>query len=320
MQPITDIDMVYALAATPPNRQGNIICFAARSSGLYRSEDRGRTWQYALDSLNLDDTLGTLAVAVSPQFSVDNTVYAGAPGGVLRSTDGGQTWQAAMLPAPPPIVSSIAISPNYAEDGTVFVGTIEDGLFCSVDRGDQWASWNFGLLDLAVIDVAISPNYAKDKTLFVGTESGIFYSKNGGKAWQVIDFPMDYAPVISLAISPDFAGNETLFAGTEANGLYRSTDKGVTWHQLAATDIVGAVNAIVLTPTMPDMLVLTENAVLVSEDQGLSWKHWHTNASIQHDLLAGEGSTALAVLDQGLSTRQLLIATVKGDIHSYGTA
>ena len=317
MQSTTDIDMVYALAATPADSHGNVTCFAARSSGLYRSEDRGQTWQYALNSLNLGDALTTMAVAISPQYALDQTVYAGAPGGVLRSIDGGKTWQAAMLPAPPPVVSSIAISPNYAEDGTVFAGTIEDGVFCSTDRGQQWASWNFGLLDLAVIDVVISPNFAEDRTLFVGTETGIFCSKNGGKAWQAVDFTMDSAPVISLAISPDFANNETLFAGTEADGLYSSTDKGATWQRIATTDIGGAVNAIALSTTLPDMLVLTENAVLVSKDQGASWHPWPADASIQNDLLASEGTTSMAVLGQGTANTQLLIATVAGEIHRY---
>ena len=37
-------DLVYALAASP-NFDQDGVCFAARRSGLYRSEDGGRTWQ-----------------------------------------------------------------------------------------------------------------------------------------------------------------------------------------------------------------------------------------------------------------------------------
>lgn len=70
-------EIVYALAVSPDFAVDR-VCFAARSSGLYRSEDAGRTWCAAYDSLALPVPLATSAVAVSPGFASDGTVFAGA--------------------------------------------------------------------------------------------------------------------------------------------------------------------------------------------------------------------------------------------------
>ncbi|NJN96241.1 MAG: hypothetical protein HC875_20080 [Anaerolineales bacterium] len=128
-------DVVYALAAAPDFEQSG-ICFAAQVTGLFRSPDKGHTWQDAYASLKLDSPLPTSAVALSPQFETDRTVFAGMAGAVLRSTDGGQTWMVATLPSPPPIVSMLTVSPNYAHDGMVFAGTLEDGVFTPITGGN----------------------------------------------------------------------------------------------------------------------------------------------------------------------------------------
>jgi len=180
-------EIVYDLAVSPDFEEDG-LCFAARASGLYRSEDGGRSWQDAYASLELSAALTTSVVVVSPGFETDRSVFAGVPGGVLRSADAGQSWQVASFPPPAPFVSSLVISPNYARDGTLFVGTLEDGVFRSGDRGTHWAAWNFGLLDLNVLALGVSPDYGRDETLFAGPERGIFRRRNGGRAWREVDF------------------------------------------------------------------------------------------------------------------------------------
>ena len=105
-------DLVYALA-TSPNFAQDGICFAARPSGLYRSDDGGHTWHFTYGSLNLAQPLPATAVVVSPDFASDQSVFAGAPGGILHSVDGGQTWYVVMLTSPPPLVSALVVSPNF---------------------------------------------------------------------------------------------------------------------------------------------------------------------------------------------------------------
>lgn len=252
---MTNNDTVYALAALRKR------LFAARQSGLAVSDDDGMTWRSAFASLGTEIPPAT-AVAVAP----DGTdVFAAAPGAILRSADSGENWHIARLPSPPPFVTSLTVSPNYAEDGTLFAGTAEDGVFRSGDRGRLWSSWNFGLLDMRVLTIAASPQV---ETLYAGVESGIFRSTNGGRAWRdhQIDFPLDYAPVLSLAITT--AG--VVFAGTEAHGLYRSDDRGRTWVQVAAEQTDTPVNALVVAPD-ETVWALLSDGLLVSQDGGETW-------------------------------------------------
>jgi len=303
-------ELVYSIA-TSPNFAQDGICFAARSSGLYRSEDGGASWRFTYDSLDLEAPLATTAVAVSPDFESDRTVFAGAPGGVLRSFDGGENWHITILRSPPPLASTLAVSPNFAQDSTLFAGTVEDGVFRSADRGRRWSAWNFGLLDLNVLCLAISPDFANDETLLVGTETGIFRSTNGGRAWRETDFPVDFAPVLSLALSPNYADDGTLLAGTESCGLFSSQDRGHTWTHLGKDTIVDAVNSVVLSPefpTKPDILVVLSTALLISRDGGQSWTDWKAGLSIEQGL-------ASVAAPQGLDPEApLLVGTVGGEL------
>ena len=69
-------DMVYALAASP-NFAVDGVCFAARQSGLYRSDDGGRTWRSLFEVLRLEALLPATSVALSPGFESDGAVFAG---------------------------------------------------------------------------------------------------------------------------------------------------------------------------------------------------------------------------------------------------
>ena len=212
-------DPVYALAPSPNFAEDQIV-FAARGSGLYSSSDGGQHWESALASLELTSPLAISCVALAPNFAEMPHVFAAGPGGILRSRDGGQTWAITMFPTPAPLITGLAISPNYADDGTLFASTLDDGVFRSLNRGVDWGAWNFGLFDWHILSVAISPNFAEDKNIYLGTESGIFRSRNGGMGWQELDFKIEHAPVLSLGISPNFKEDGTLLAGTEAFGVF----------------------------------------------------------------------------------------------------
>lgn len=303
-------DVVNALAASPDfGRDG--ICFAARNTGLYRSDDAGKSWQPVYGTLDLAVPLATTSVAVSPTFSSDQTLFAGVNGGILRSANGGTTWEAIIFPPPASLVTALSVSPNFVEDGIVIAGTMEDGVFRSADRGRTWAAWNFGLLDLGVFCMAMSPNFAHDETLFAGTLSGLFRSTNGSRAWREVDFPIDLAPVLCLAPSPQYPTDGVLFAGSESNGLFSSNDRGRTWARLEDDALTGAVNGIILAPQFPeqpDILVLLHDALVVSRDRGQSWSEWRPGLTFDID-------TASIAAPHGLEPdAPLLIGQIDGSV------
>ena len=299
------LDFVYGMAVSPAFVEDG-CCFAARTSGLFRSEDAGITWALAPQNLNLDAGLAALAVAVSPAFRTDRMVFAGVAGGVLRSLDAGHNWEAIPLPSPPPVVTCLAVSPDIEQDGYLFAGTMEDGIFRSPDRGRSWHSWNFGLLDLRCLALAASPAFAEDETLFAATETALYRSTNGGRAWRETGLPLEASPVLSLALSPAFRADGVLFAGTDAGQFQRSRDRGRTWEVLGSSALDGSINAVLLSPEYPDrhhVLVLCDDCLWLSRDDGATWVP-----------LEGEGISAVAA-PNGLGTGAFLLAgTVGGGV------
>ena len=290
-------DLVYALACTVEcdGQDQSRSYFAARGSGLYRSNDGGESWSDMYASLDLTAPLPTTSVVLASECNGSGAafqVFAGVPGGVLQSTDEGETWVAATLDTPPPAVSALAISPNFAEDGVLLAASTEDGIFRSATRGAHWARWNFGLLDLSVFCLAMSPGFTQDETLFAGVETGVFRSTNGGRAWREIDLPIGYEPVVSLALSPRYPQDSSLWVGTETQGLLFSKDDGATWTRLGEAEITDPVNSILVSPTYPDqadILILTENALWLSRDGGRTWETVQPNLEGMTAILAPEG-------------------------------
>lgn len=291
---------VYALAASPAF-DNDEICFAATATGLLRSSDRASTFSDAYASLGLNEPLGTAAVALSPAFRSDRTVFAGVYGAILRSLDAGLTWHYSLLRTPPPVVTGLAVSPSYEEDGIVFASTLEDGVFRSADRGSRWAAWNFGLIDLGVLCLAVSPAFAQDETLFAGTETGLFRSANGGRAWRECGLPTDLAPVLSLAISADYAQDGRLWAGTESNGLWTSADGGASWSPVEGL-AEGAVNAVLCgrSENGPALLALIGDTLQFSVDAGQSWREARLS-------LPERVAAMCAVSPEGLTTGALAL-------------
>lgn len=263
---------VYALAPSPAYAEDG-LCLAATGSGLLISRDHCRTFADAYAALNLPEHLPTPSVAVSPSFASDRTAFAGVHGAILRSLDQGTTWQVAELRTPPPVVTCLAVSSAYEQDGILFAGTLEDGVFRSADRGSRWASWNFGLIDLGVLCLALSPNFGQDETLVAGAETGLFRSTNGGRAWRELGLPTDLAPILSVAFSPCYAKDGLLLAGTESNGLWMSQDRGQSWERVEGLG-EDALNALLVEASGDELAIaaLTGDAIMVSRDSARTWQ------------------------------------------------
>ena len=262
----------------------------ARDGGLFCSYDCGQSWELAYGNLKAGEALPTTAIAVAPDFEHEPVVFAGLNGAILCSYDGGCTWRQSRLPTPPPAISALSVSPNYAQDGIVFAGTGEDGVLVSSDCGKSWAAWNFGLLDLSVFCLALSPNFAADETVYAGAGSGLFRSTNGGRAWKEVPLPIGFDAVLSLALSADFAHDHTLFVGTENNGLLISRDCGKTWAPVSASTREQPVNSIILALSDShglEILLLHGGGLLLSRNCGKTWKPWRAKK------LRGRDATAI---------------------------
>ena len=134
--------------------------------------------------------------------------------------------------------------------------------------------------------VMFDPNDGTNKKVFAGgVGGGLWYTTditNSGASWTKVNDLMDNLAITTLAYDP--TGTDTLFAGTgegyynldaiRGAGIFKSTDAGATWTQLAATNNSNFyyVQKVIVHPTTGDIYAATRNnGIMRSQNGGTSW-------------------------------------------------
>lgn len=246
-------------------------------------------------------------IVPSPVIANDHLLYAafGAEqyvngyGALFRSDDDGASWEfIAGLPVTN-TTASLAFSPDYANDQTLFVSFASgaasggSGVYRSVDGGRTWQPSSHGLTDLAIQHVVVSPDYTHDHTVFAsGVKAGLFRSTDGGRTWASLAdrymLPSEAYALPSLsafAVSPHFAQDTSLILSRYGGngGVFVSRDRGETWKQVIA-DTAGQL-AYASRPTTNTIFAALGSSTLVRSDDG--GEHW---------VASGAGLDALAGL------------------------
>jgi photosystem II stability/assembly factor-like uncharacterized protein len=269
-----------------------------RPSGLCRSSDAGATWQQLLSSEEVGAELSQLAV--SPNFSHDQTLVVGGQSGIWISQNAGQSWQASELEQPIPAITGFAISPDFGRDQTLFAATQADGVLVSHSAGRRWAKWNIGLFDHRVGSLALSADFAQDRTLYAGTRSGLFCSTNAARSWHELATPWGESPITVVHTTNHYQAPALLIGG-EGAGILLSLDGGKSWQKLGAQALSGKVKAIMSANEgygLERLLVLADGQLWLSEDLGASWEAW-----------SGEHEPIMAIArPEGFGNQQTLVA------------
>ena len=183
------------------------------SFGVFKSTDRGETWQEANDAQTA--RLNVSALAVDPRSS--DIVYAGtAEAGVLGSADGGVAWRQMGAGLRTRDVRALAIDP--ADPFTLYAGMWRGGIYKSTDAGGVWQPLLAGIeAGASILSIVIDPK--EPQVLYAGDyHSGVYRSVDGGKTWLAINRNLTMRTVTALAISSD---GGTLYAATEGEGVFR---------------------------------------------------------------------------------------------------
>jgi hypothetical protein len=229
-------------AAFSPAFASDRTGFAAASDGLYKSTDGGLHW-----TLLAGSPQGLAIVAVSPNFALDQTLFAaGLTEGILKSADGGATWST-LAGTDTLKAMDLQISPNYANDQSFFAATTQQGLVKFTSGGAGMARV-MPFPDDFVTAVGLSPNFAADHTLFAAGYHGIFKSVDGGITWtdtaaparieesRNITAPAEQCPTITYQGSwssvASLAASTNAYMTTSASGdtaTLRFTGSGIRW-------------------------------------------------------------------------------------------
>ncbi len=170
---------VNAVWLSPGYDSDRAVFAGTAGSGVFRSTDGGRSW-----SPVVADELGELAVMALASDSSGQSLVAGLhQSGLFRSVDAGASWEPANTGLAARSMSSLAVSPAFHEDRTLFAAGIEDGILRSRDAGETWEHVNQGLPGPQILSLAVSPKYGTDKSLLVALAEGLFRSMDGGATW-----------------------------------------------------------------------------------------------------------------------------------------
>ncbi|MFZ4763352.1 MAG: WD40/YVTN/BNR-like repeat-containing protein [Roseimicrobium sp.] len=293
------IARLHSVAFSPGYATDHTI-FAGLRDQLLVTRNRGGSW----DSVNLHSLLGDQElildrIALSPSWGTDRTMFVGGRAGrgdtrhaaLIKSTDGGRTFEV-VLEDEGEYVQSMAISPNFPVDHTVFASTAWDKggrIFRSVDAGKTWQRTDAGVeYHTDGADVVPSPAYAKDRTVFAATGAGLYQSTDGGTTWQAIRAPVfgEDPNAETLAVSPAFEKDRTLLVSIKGRGLFKSADAGASFVEFAPQLFADNValskiwyyspgNTIVFSPTYAKDRTLygsTGYTFLRSKDAGATWE------------------------------------------------
>ncbi|MCK9204860.1 MAG: hypothetical protein M0P58_10575 [Bacteroidales bacterium] len=208
--------------------------------GIYKSTDSGNLWGQLTDQLiytfEIDHSNSN-----NQYGSIDNVFY--------KSYDGGATWNEISTITTGGFfdgaIVSIAKDPNYQD--VFYCGTqpfwstdMFGGLFKSTDGGITWTQL---VTDQAPVRIAIDPN--NSDIVYYGTcENGLFKSADGGLSWNSLTTGLgtgESLPYISdIVINSE--NSNILYVGLQNNfynssyavnnGIYKSTDAGLTWEAL----------------------------------------------------------------------------------------
>jgi hypothetical protein len=166
----------YPSLTSPGDR--DVAAYGERSAGILVSMDGGASWQPSTSGLELEGApfRHVQALAISPTFARDGTLFAfawgalgatsdtgglvvGVTGALFRSRDRGASWQMVKPPQDRASIgragratrlfAAVAVAPDFADSGLALMTLSRDGgspasgscsLDWTVDGGDTWSS------------------------------------------------------------------------------------------------------------------------------------------------------------------------------------
>jgi photosystem II stability/assembly factor-like uncharacterized protein len=222
-------------------------------SGLYRSLDRGDTWQKLTNGLP-EGQIGRIGIDISK--SDPNIVYAiieNKEGGVFRSEDRGKNWTRMNKLNPRPMYySQIRVDPvNHNK-----IWVLGTDIFVSIDGGKTFSKEKTG--DKIHVDHhALWINPKNTDHLLLGGDGGFYISYNGSRTWRFID-NLPIAQFYAIGIDHREGDPYWIYGGAQDHGVYGLPSKTFSKMGITNGDVLnvayGDAFHVVVNPENPNEL------------------------------------------------------------------
>lgn len=233
----------------------------AAGSGIRKSIDGGRTWQFAMSGITvapfifpilLDPDSGTTPGVPRHKQLV---LFAGSVNRIYRTTDGGESWTESLRLTGFHSSSFHALALAPASSAIVYAGNGASQLWRSADNGATQEGWkettggtpaasSDPLSGRAITDIAVdaaNPNLVyftcsgeyqatAAAPLMPDVKGHVFRGKSadGGATWEWKNISSNLPDIPAQAIVIDPTSPATLYLGTDI-GVFRTTDAGGSW-------------------------------------------------------------------------------------------
>lgn len=284
----SDAQTYWAALPTPPEIPrciavtSNGDVYIGTSNGLYRHTALHPSWQPV--------TFPTALIS-SIVCSSNNVLFAAtSERRIYRSTDNGTTWTSVLnLGGGDSDSHNLLVDKNnrlYA------AATKEYGVRYSDNEGTTWAELNNGLIDTYINSIAFD---ASNRLMACTEAEGLFVYQDDLASWQNLNV---YQTTAHNSIRRAAAiSDDTLFAASNS-ALYRSTDGGAHWLELAG----GSISSMLVLPGGNIVITSYDNQgiiVLTSPNAGVSWANISGGAQhltdITNMILAGNSLYLIGV-------------------------
>ncbi len=253
---------VWQLAAGPAS-EPDVVYAGSQPSALFRSTDRGRTYEIVRplwDHPHREQWgagFGGQAIHTILPDPRDpaSVLVAMSTGGVYRTADGGASW------APSNTGIRVVFSPDEwpeygqcvhkvardAADTDRFYTQVHHGVYRSEDAGATWRSIADGLPSDFGFAMVAHPRRSGVIYNFPLTADGhrhppenkcrVYRSQDSGKTWEALSqgLPSEpfYPSVLRDAMCADNASTTGVYFGTRSGEVYASRDEGDSWQLVA---------------------------------------------------------------------------------------
>lgn len=250
----------------------NVMAIAA-SNGVYRSSDRGKSWEL-ITPVGNPELRGFHSVAIDPRDS--NAVYVGTHHLPWKTPDGGKTWKRTGHKEVGMIDDSdiFTIQIDQDDPNTVLMSACS-GIYRSRDAGNAWTKFQ-GIPYSSRRTHMIYRHPTRPETIFAATTEGLWISTQDGQqdSWRQVTS----AQLVVNAVAVHPSEPDRVFLGTQDHGVLISLTGGEGFETSNAGFINRKVPAVLADSKERGRVyagVLFDGlngGLFVSEDSGLTWQ------------------------------------------------